>query len=315
MILHHITRSMRTTALVICAALLACGPLAAHAATTTAPQYVIHPNDQLNVQVFGDPTMSQTVTVLPSGDINYPLVGTIHVAGQTPTQASATVAKALKKYVRDPHVVVLVQAQGKADVLVLGGVQHPGKVELTSSGTFTDAVAAAGGLAAGAQLYSDATVTDYAGGTQKVSLEKIYTEGDLSSNVGVPDGSTIFIPAPATIDVEVSGAVDHPGEIELNQGDRLSMAIAKAGDSPTSDGDLNNIHVTRLANGGQSQSFNVDLYPELQQGNVSKDIVLQKGDVVYVPKNKHGLVSQNGSASSNPLYLLLIGARLLFPNI
>ncbi|HEY7993500.1 MAG TPA: polysaccharide biosynthesis/export family protein [Candidatus Eremiobacteraceae bacterium] len=306
---------MRTTALVICAALLACGPLAAHAATTASPQYIIHPNDQLNVQVFGDPTLSQTVAVLPSGDINYPLVGSIHVAGETPTQASATVAKALKKYVRDPHVVVLVQSQGKADVLVLGGVQHPGKVELTSSGTFTDAVAAAGGLAAGAQLYGDATVTDYAGGTQKVSLEKIYSEGDLSGNVGVPDGSTIFIPAPATIDVEVSGAVDHPGEIELNQGDRLSMAIAKAGDSPTSDGDLNNIHVTRLANGGQSQSFNVDLYQELQQGNVSKDIILQKGDVVYVPKNKHGLVSQSGSASSNPLYLLLIGARLLFPNI
>ncbi|MFI5388954.1 MAG: polysaccharide biosynthesis/export family protein, partial [Candidatus Eremiobacterales bacterium] len=255
---------MRTTALVICAALLACGPLAAHAATTASPQYIIHPNDQLNVQVFGDPTLSQTVAVLPSGDINYPLVGSIHVAGETPTQASATVAKALKKYVRDPHVVVLVQSQGKADVLVLGGVQHPGKVELTSSGTFTDAVAAAGGLAAGAQLYGDATVTDYAGGTQKVSLEKIYSEGDLSGNVGVPDGSTIFIPAPATIDVEVSGAVDHPGEIELNQGDRLSMAIAKAGDCPTSDGDLNNIHVTRLANGGQSQSFNVDLYQELQ---------------------------------------------------
>lgn len=315
MIVHHITRSMRITALVICAALLACGPLAANAATATPPQYVIHPNDQLNIQVFGDPTLSQQVTVLPSGDINYPLVGSIHVAGQTPSQASATVTKALKKYVRDPHVVVLVQAQGKADVLVLGGVLHPGKVELTSSGTFTDAVAAAGGLTSGAQLYNDATVTDYAGGTQKISLEKIYTEGDLSGNIGVPDGSTIFIPAPATIDVEVSGAVDHPGEIELNQGDRLSMAIAKAGDSPTSDGDLNNIHVTRVGQGGQPQSFNINLYDELQQGNVAKDIVLQKGDVVYVPKSKHGLVSQNGSASSNPLYLLLIGARLLFPNI
>lgn len=316
MILHHITRSMRKKALVICAALLACIPLAAHAATATPPQYIIHPNDQLNVQVFGDPTLSQTVTVLPSGDINYPLVGSIRVAGQTPSQASATVARALKKYVRDPHVVVLVQAQGKADVLVLGGVLHPGKVELTSSGTFTDAVAAAGGLTSGAQTYNDATVTDYSGQTQKISLEKIYTDGDLSGNINVPDGSTIFIPAPAVIDVEVSGAVDHPGEIELNQGDRLSMAIAKAGDSPTSDGDLNNIHVTRAAAaGGQSQSFNVDLYQELQQGNVSKDIVLQKGDIVYVPKNKHGLVSQNGSASSNPLYLLLIGARLLFPNI
>ena len=306
---------MRTTAFVICAALLACAPLAARAVTATPPQYIIHPNDQLNVQVFGDPTLSQQVTVLPSGDINYPLVGSIHVAGQTPAQASATVTKALKKYVRDPHVVVLVQAQGKADILVLGGVLHPGKVELTSSGTFTDAVAAAGGLTSGAQQYGDATVTNYAGQTQKISLEKIYTQGDLSDNVGVPDGSTIFIPAPALIDVEVSGAVDHPGEIELNQGDRLSMAIAKAGDSPATDGDLNNIRVSRVGPGGQPQSFSVDLYDELQQGNVSKDIVLQKGDVVYVPKSKHGLVSQNGSASSNPFYLLLIGARLLFPHI
>lgn len=306
---------MRITAFVLAAAVLACAPLAASAATATPPQYIIHPNDQLNVQVFGDPTLTQTVTVLPSGDINYPLVGSIHVAGQTPSQASVTVEKALKRYVRNPHVVVLVQAQGKADVLVLGGVLHPGKVELTSSGTFTDAVAAAGGLTSGAQLYSDATVTDYAGNTQKVSMDKIYTQGDLSGNINVPDGSTVFIPAPATIDVEVSGAVDHPGQIELNQGDRLSMAIAKAGDSPTSDGDLNNIHVSRTTPDGKTENYNINLYDELQQGNVSKDIVLQKGDVVYVPKSKHGLVSQNGSASANPLYLLLISARLLFPHI
>jgi len=318
---------MRLPALVIGAVLVACVPFAAAAATATtttataassrsaAPQYIIHPNDQLDVQVFGDPTLSQNVTVLPSGDINYPLVGSIHVAGQTPTQASVTVATALKKYVRNPHVVVLVAQQGKVDVLVLGGVEHPGKVELTSSGTFTDAVAAAGGLSSSAQSYGDASVTDYTGDIQKVSLEKLYTEGDLSGDIPVSDGSTIFIPAPAIIDVEVSGAVDHPGQIELNQGDRLSMAIAKAGNSPTSDGDLNNIHVTRTTPDGQTQNFNVDLYQELQQGNVAKDIVLEKGDVVYVPKSKHGLVSTSGSAADNPLYLLLIGARLLFPHI
>jgi polysaccharide export outer membrane protein len=288
-------------------------PLAASA--DNLPSYVIHPNDQLNVQVFGDPTMSQNVTVLPSGEINYPLVGNIRVAGQSPAQAAVTIANALRKYVRNPHVTVLVAQQGKVNVLVLGGVAHPGKVELTSSSTFTDAVAAAGGLTASAQLYSDATVTDYAGGTQKVSLEKIYSEGNLAGNVPVPDGSTVFVPAPATIDVEVSGAVDHPGQIELSQGDRLSMAIAKAGNSPATDGDLNNIHVSRTLANGQSQNYNINLYDELQHGNVSKDLVLQKGDVVYVPKSKHGLAAQGGSASGNPFYLLLIGTRLLFPNI
>jgi polysaccharide export outer membrane protein len=314
MLVSHIIRTMRLNAILAVLAVVLLAPLAARA-DAVLPSYVIHPNDQLNVQVFGDPTMSQNVTVLPSGDINYPLVGNIHVAGQSPTQAGVTIANALRKFVRNPHVTVLVAQQGKVNVLVLGGVQHPGKVELTSSSTFTDAVAAAGGLTAQAQLYSDATVTDYAGGSQKVSLEKIYSEGNLTGNVPVYDGATVFIPAPATIDVEVSGAVDHPGQIEMSQGDRLSMAIAKAGNSPATDGDLNNIHVSRTLANGQSQSFSINLYDELQHGNVSKDIVLQKGDVVYVPKSKHGLASQGGSASGNPFYLLLIGARLLFPNI
>ncbi len=311
MFVSQITRTMRYAAFALGVALVLCAPRAAAASSA----YIIHPNDQLSVQVFGDSSLSQNVTVLPSGDINYPLVGTIHVAGESPAQASVTIANALKKYVRNPHVNVLVVQQGNVNVLVLGGVEHPGKVQLTGTSNFTDAVAAAGGLSGDAQLFGDATVTDYSGGHQKVSLQKIYTEGDLSGDVSVPDGSTIFIPAPATINVEVSGAVDHPGEIELKQGDRLSMAIAKAGDSTQTDGDLNNIHVTRTLPNGQPQSFSVDLYQELQQGNVSKDIVLQKGDVVYVPKSKHGLVSQSGSASSNPLYLLLIGARLLFPHI
>jgi protein involved in polysaccharide export with SLBB domain len=34
--------------------------------------YRIHAADQLAVEVFGDTTLSQTVTVLPGGDIYYP---------------------------------------------------------------------------------------------------------------------------------------------------------------------------------------------------------------------------------------------------
>jgi polysaccharide export outer membrane protein len=297
----------------MCAALTVAASLPVAAAP--AGGYVIHPNDQLNVQVFGDASLSQTVTVLPSGDIDYPLVGSIHVAGQNTEQAAKTVANALRKYVRNPHVTVLVTQQGQMNVLVLGGVEHPGKVELPSNATFVDAVAAAGGLSGSAQTYQDATVTAYDGSATKVSLQKIYAEGDLSGNVAVSDGAKVFVPTPVAIDVEVSGAVDHPGQIELAQGDRLSMAIAKAGNSNQADADLNNIHVTRTLASGQVQSYNVNLYQELQQGNVSKDMVLEKGDVVFVPKAKHGLNGDTSSASSNPFYLLLIGARLLFPHI
>jgi polysaccharide export outer membrane protein len=284
---------------------------AAPTATAPSPGYIIHSGDQLNVQVFGDSSLSQTVTVLPSGDIQYPLIGSVHVANQTPDQAAKTIAQALKKFVRNPVVSIILAQQGQINVLVLGGVQHPGKYQLTSAAKITDAVSVAGGLAGTAQAYPTAKMTDYSGQMREISLQKLYGEGDTSLDLPVTDGSIVYIPSPVLIDVEVSGAVDHPGEVELSQGDRLSMAIAKAGNSNNADADLNNIHVTRTSPSGQVQNFNVNLYASLQHGDTNVDMPLQKGDVVFVPKSKHGL---NGNGT-NPLYLLLVGLRNLFPHI
>jgi polysaccharide biosynthesis/export protein len=316
-------RALRSAATLAVAIVLAYASAARADGPTVTPApapapvtgYLIHPNDVLNIQVFGDSTLTQTVTVLPSGDIEYPLIGNVHLAGQTPTQAAATLTRALHKYVLNPHVNVAISQQGEINVLVLGGVQHPGKYQLSSSGTMVDAIAAAGGLLGTAQAYPTARVTDYNGNLQQVSLEKIYHDGDLSANIPVNEGSVVYIPTPATIDVEVTGAVDHPGEIDLNEGDRLSMAIAKAGNSITSDADLNHIHVSRPTADGKTQDFNVDLYDELQHGQVGSDMVMQKGDVVFVPRSKHGLNGQPGETGNDPVYLLLLSLRNLFPHI
>src|SRR5579863_9277249 len=102
--------------------------------------YVIHDRDVLQVQVSNDPTLSQTVTVLPGGDISYPLVGKIHVGGLTPDQASKTIAAALKTYVRHPFVSVVVAQVGTLNVLVLGNVKTPGKYALLPNARVTDAI-------------------------------------------------------------------------------------------------------------------------------------------------------------------------------
>ena len=282
-------------------------PAAPAPAAAQSADYIIHSGDQLNVQVFGDSTLSQSVTVLPSGDIQYPLIGKVHVAGQSPDVAAQTIARALKKFVRNPVVSIILAQQGEINVLVLGGVQKPGKYQLTSAAHLTDAVSVAGGLSGNAQAYPIAKLTDYSGQLRQVSLQKLYGDGDTSQDLPVTDGSIIYIPSPVLIDVEVSGAVDHPGEVELSQGDRLSMAIAKAGNSNGSDADLNNIHVMRTLPTGQVQNYNINLYDSLQQGKTDVDMPLQKGDIVFVPKSKHGLNS-NGT---NPLYLLLLGLRTI----
>lgn len=191
--------------------------LIAPCAVDAAPNYVIHPGDQLQVLVFGGqgisqiqipiqvqpsatiPSLSQVVLVLSDGTITYPLIGSIHVGGLTPDAAGAEIAAALTKYVRHPTVSVMVQKALPPSVKVLG-------------------------------------------------------------------------------------AVDHSGQLELQEGDRLVDAIAKAGVSAQYS-DLNHITLNRVVDGVPHVST-INLYQMLLNANYSANPVLEEGDVVYVPRSK-----------------------------
>jgi polysaccharide export outer membrane protein len=276
----------------------------------SAPQEVIHPGDQLSVQVFGE--QPQTETVLPDGSIEYPLLGRIHLAGMTIPSASQMMAEKLKRYVRNPLVTILVTKQGKPTILVLGNVKTPGKYTVRADARLTDALAAAGGIADVNGPLPDARISDDAGNIKEVSLEQLLQKGDLGLDMPLANGDVVYVPGPVTFNVVVSGAVDHPGEIQISQGDRLAMAIAKAGDSTNSQADLNHIKVMRTLPNGQQQVSTYDLYKALDKNDPSADPVLQKGDVVYVPeargKNSRNFV--NGAGGAGFFYLL---ERLLLP--
>jgi polysaccharide biosynthesis/export protein len=287
------------------ALVLSCFVLAA-----AAPQEVIHPGDQLSIQVFGE--QPQSVTVLPDGSIEYPLLGRIHIAGMSIPDASHTLATKLAKYVRNPMVTILVTQQGQPTVLVLGNVKNPGKYAVRADARLTDALAAAGGIADVNGPLPDARISDDAGNIKSVSLEQLLQKGDLGLDTPIGDGSVIYVPGPVTFNIVVSGAVDHPGEIQVSQGDRLAMAIAKAGNSTNSQADLNNVKLMRTGADGKVETTTYNLYQALEKGDPNADPLLQKGDVVYVPQ-AHGQNSRNfvnNSAGTGILYLL---GRLLIP--
>jgi polysaccharide export outer membrane protein len=266
--------------------------------------YQIHPSDVLNVQVFGDTALTQTATVLPDGTINYPLVGRIDVGGKTADQAAATIKNSLLKYVRHPVVTVAISQQGQYNVLVLGNVKQPGKYPVRSDARLTDAIAAAGGLGPTNGNLPPARVSVGDQNGQLVSLQKLFHDGDVSQNIPLREGSVVYVVAPNTIKVEVLGAVDKPGDLDINEGDRLSIAIARAGNSTKSNADLNHIRVTRQGPDGKPVVYEVNLYNALERGDLRYDMVLVKNDVVYVP------VSHTGSATGNGVMNLL--GRLLW---
>lgn len=261
---------------------------------------VIHPGDQLSVQVYGDQTLTQNVTVLTDGTIAYPLIGQVGVAGKTPEQAASLLTSRLLKYVRHPIVTVAITQLAQPDVLVLGDVKNPGKYQLRSDGRLSDAIAAAGGIAVENGAYPLARVSDPKGHVTQVSLNDLLRNGDVQLDQRLGEGDVVYVPGPVQFNVEVEGAVDHPGEIQVNQGDRLAVAIAKAGNSASAQSDLNHIRLIRTLPDGKQQTQEINLYQALKGGDESTDVALQKGDIIYVPQG-----SQPHSIWQSPLLYIL----------
>jgi polysaccharide export outer membrane protein len=280
---------MRFPAL-LCFALVAA--LAAPAPAQTMPaSAVVHAGDKLAIAVLGENDVSEEVVVAGDGTIGMPLVGQIHVAGATPGGAGDAIALALKPYIRDPHVTVDVLSAGHVNVLVLGDVTNSGEYALRPGARLSDAITAAGGMDASINgAYPVARIAFPDGSTYHISLDKLLRDGDPLRDIELPDKAAVYVPGPTTFDITVLGAVDHPGTVTLNDGDRLSIAIAKAGNAVSASADLTRIMVTRTAADGNTASHPVDLYRSLEGGDTRFDPRLSKGDIVFVPiaKQSHG---------------------------
>lgn len=277
------------------------GTITSGGATST---YVIHPGDQVLVSVYGESSLTQTVSVLPDGYVDLPLVGRIRFGGRTVQGASQTLAVALSRYIRKPIVALSIVSQGQINALVLGDVKSPGKYALRASAKLSDAIAAAGGLdeSAIADL-PVARVQSDGGPVQTASLQRLLRDGDATQDLSLADNSVVYIQSRLPFRVEVIGAVDHPGDVEVHAGDRLSVAVAKAGNSASAQSDLSHVYVSRTNPDGTESTQEVDMYKALEHGNFAGDPQLQKGDIVFVPQSKKP--GSSGSAFLNIIRLIL----------
>lgn len=251
------------------------------------PPYVIHPGDQILVSVYGETSLTQTVNVLPDGYVDLPLVGRVRLAGKTTEAARNDVTRALMQYLRRPVVALEVVTQGQMTALVLGDVKTPGKYSLRSTAKLSDAIAAAGGLDSSlVGALPLARVQNDGAAVQTASLEALLRQGDTTQDLPLRDGAVVYVQSSQTIAVDVIGAVDHPGEVQLHEGDRLSVAIAKAGNSAGAQSDLSRVYVRQKSPDGSETTKEFDMYRALEHGELDGDPKLKNGDVVFVPQSK-----------------------------
>lgn len=299
------THIVRPALLCFLAIVLGIAPIRALAIASTPSGYVLHPGDQLAVTVFDEPTLSQSTTILPDGTITYPLVGQLEIGGETIKDATVKLTNALQQYVKNPIVSITVTQLGSYNVMVLGDVKTPGKYLLPSSARLADAIAAAGGLDLTNGDYPDARLSIDNGPPITVSLQSLFREGDVTSNVPLGNETVVYVPGPTPMQVQVIGSVDKPGTVQVHVGDRLAMAIAAAGTTAGSHADLSHIRITRVEPDGSTTQSEYNLFNALKNGELGSDPVLSKNDLIYVPE------ARTGSIGAGEVVLTLL-SRLIF---
>jgi len=165
-----------------------------------APLYIIGPRDSLNIFVWRNPDLSQSVSVRPDGRISIPLVEDLPVTGKTPTQLARDIEKVLSVYVKDPVVTVIVGGflgPYQKQIRVIGEATTPKAIPYYEKMTLLDLMITVGGITEFASgnrsiIYR---VTD--DGKQQnfiVRIEDLIKDGDITANVDMLPGDILIIP-------------------------------------------------------------------------------------------------------------------------
>jgi polysaccharide export outer membrane protein len=113
---------------------------------TADPNYVIGPQDVLDISVWKEPEVSRAVPVRPDGKISLPLLNDVQASGLTPSQLVTQITTGLSKYMTNPEVTVIITQINSRHVYILGEVNRPGGYDLLPDMTVLQAISNAGGL-------------------------------------------------------------------------------------------------------------------------------------------------------------------------
>ncbi len=108
---------------------------------------LIRPMDLIQVDVFGVEELTRAVQVSASGNIDFPLIGSVEAAGRTTEELSYEIENRLRTtYVREPDVSSRITERADQLLTVTGEVNRPGRFTVSAPITLMEAVAMGGGL-------------------------------------------------------------------------------------------------------------------------------------------------------------------------
>lgn len=261
-------------------------------------QYRIGIGDVLQITVWDHPELTIPAgserssqesgnVVNENGDIYYPYIGYVNVAGNTTQKVREEVAERLSAYLESPQVDVSVAAFRSQRIYVSGAVDEPGVYPLTNVPTrLVDAISQAGGLEENGDWRH--VILTRNGRDYTLSLKDVFEKGNKHHNVLLKSGDVINVPLGNDRKVFVLGEVARTQTLPMGRnGLSLAEAISNVGGLNERQSDATGVFVVRRSEqAGPDSDILIDLYQlNLKDATamvMADSFTLQNRDLVYV---------------------------------
>jgi polysaccharide export outer membrane protein len=168
----------------------------AAATSVASDDFIIGPEDVLEIRVWREPDLTTRAVVRPDGKIGVTLLGDVQAAGLTATQLKDIVTKKLDKYVEQPEVSVVVAEIRSQMVHLIGAVGRTGAYTLGGPLTVVELLARAGGIAEATRGDQIWIVRQRGNGEiERIPFNyKEYLEGkNLHRNIQLKNGDVVIV--------------------------------------------------------------------------------------------------------------------------
>ena len=158
--------------------------------------YLVKPGDTLEISVWKEEDLLQTVIVRPDGGFSFPLAGDVDAAGKTVDMIRDELTRKLARYIPDLVATVMVTAFDGNKIYVIGQVQNPGAFAMNPRVDVMQALSLAGGTTPFASL-NDIKILRRRGGVQSVlefRFNDVARGRNLQQNVLLQSGDVVVVP-------------------------------------------------------------------------------------------------------------------------
>lgn len=178
---------------------LIAGLLALCAATSSAEEgvpYQVKPGDVLLISVWREADLQTESLVRPDGKFSMPLVGEVQAGGRAIEDIQAEIVQRIDTYIPDAVVTVMLRQIEGNKAFVVGKVNRPGPILMTSDTNVMQALSIAGGAAQFAGLKNIVILRGQGGSQTAISFnyDEVERGKNLAQNITLQAGDVVVVP-------------------------------------------------------------------------------------------------------------------------